>query len=71
LNLLDLLYQALDTPQGIAVPTDNVPLLRQKLYALRKGDPQLHVLGFSPSPTNPTTELWILRKEAPGAPEAE
>jgi hypothetical protein len=48
-----------------------VPLLRQKLYALRKGDPQLHVLGFSPSPTNPTTELWILRKEAPGAPEAE
>lgn len=65
--MIEHLYTALRSPYGVIVETDNVTLLRQKLYALRKQDPALSVLTFKPSPLNPTGELWIIkRKESDG-----
>lgn len=69
LDLLEKLYDALRAPIGIVVETEDPERLRQKLYALRKerqdADPQLRVLSFMISPTNPGSELWILKAKQP------
>lgn len=66
LDLLERMYDALRTPLGIVVETEDPERLRQRLYALRKerqdSDPQLRDLAFLPSRTNPG-ELWILRQK--------
>lgn len=59
--LLDLLYRAHHSERGIVVETSNVDGLRQKLYRLRKQDPELSHLILSPWPTSPTTHLAIVR----------
>lgn len=60
--LLDLLYEAINTPLGIIVSTTDPVLLRQKLYPLRKSDPDFEPLTFLPSPKQPDIHLWIVRK---------
>lgn len=63
LHLTELLYQALGVKIGIRVTTSDPDRLRQKLYALRKQDPDLACLSFTISPIDPA-ELWIVRKGA-------
>lgn len=62
-NLVELLYRALDAEVGIAVRTSDVQLLRNRLYLCRRQaqNPAFEALTFSPSRTNPDSELWILR----------
>jgi hypothetical protein len=59
--LLELLYDALRADIGVCVETNDPERLRMKLYAARKEDPQLGVLSFIISPTNPTSDLWIIK----------
>jgi len=61
--LLELLYEALRADVGIKVITDDVTALRQRLYALRKQDPDLAILSFIQSPINLNGELWIINRE--------
>lgn len=60
-NLLEILYSAYNAEIGVIVRTDNPERLRQKLYAERKKDPDLACLSFRISPTNPDSELFIMR----------
>lgn len=62
----ELLYEALASPLGLIIETNDPTALRAKLYQLRKTDPAFECLSFVTSRTNPTTQLWIVRK-----PEAE
>jgi len=62
--LLDLLYRAHHSEHGIVVETSNVDALRQKLYKLRKTDPDLEALILSPLPTSPATHLAIVKPNA-------
>lgn len=66
LNLLELLYEALRTERGVVVETDNVELLRQKLYRLRSQDPDFAKLSFLTSPIN-GADLWIVKTEVSDA----
>lgn len=69
LDLLEKLYEALRSPIGIVVSTEDPERLRQKLYALRRErqdeDPNLRVLSFLISPTSPGNELWIVKAKKP------
>lgn len=65
-DLMVHLYRAASTPRGIAVETDDVTRLRQKLYALMRDRPEFSNLSLIPSPLNPR-ELWIVNKEQPDA----
>jgi hypothetical protein len=60
LDLLEKLYDALRAPIGIIVSTEDPERLRQRAYALRRERPELRPLAFIISPTNPTSELWIM-----------
>lgn len=59
--LVQCLYDALDSPFGVVVETEDPERLRQKLYPLRKADPLFEPLSFVISPTN-GRDLWIVRK---------
>lgn len=61
---IELWYAALGSPHGVIVSTSDPEKAKQKLYALRKeaGDVDLYLLSIITSPTNPTGELWIVRK---------
>ena len=63
--MLDLLYEALASPYGIVVESTDPLLLRTKLYSERRKDPSFNRLSFVLSPTNPTSELWILITKEP------
>lgn len=56
-----LLYRAMTSPFGIVVESSDPDRLRQKLYPLRKAQPDFLSLSFVLSPMNPN-ELWIVRK---------
>lgn len=60
---IELLYEALRSPFGTVVESEDPERLRQQLYPLRKEDPDLAVLSFVISPFNPTTDLWIVKNE--------
>lgn len=62
LDLLEKMYDALRTPLGIILSTEDPERLRQKLYTLKKERPELSRLSFIISPTNPGRELWILAR---------
>lgn len=68
LGLVQLLYEALDTPFGLVIETNDAERLRQKLYPLRKEQEIFLPLSFVISPLN-GVDLWILNKGAPRAPE--
>lgn len=62
---LELLYQALHSPIGIVVVTDNYNLALGRLYKARReaADPELDKLQFRRSPTAPETQIWITKTE--------
>jgi hypothetical protein len=62
LQYANLLFEAINAQHGIRVATDNVPTLRQKLYAERKKSASFELLSFVPCPDNPTGELWIIHR---------
>lgn len=61
---LELLYEAYRSERGIIVETSDPERLRQKLYAERKksGDTDLNCLTFRISPTQPASQIFILKK---------
>ncbi len=61
LDLLERMYEALRSPFGVVVKTEDPERLRQKLYALRREHTDLLILSFVISPINPSTDLWIIR----------
>lgn len=68
---LEYLYDALAEPIGIVVLTDSPARLAQRLYRLRTAHaPIFENLAFVISPTEPQTQLWILKKTHE-RPEAE
>jgi hypothetical protein len=58
----EFLIEALASEFGIIVKSLDPIALRAKLYPLRKDDPEYHCLGFVISPTNPSEDLWIIKK---------
>lgn len=66
-DLLELLYNARNSPFGIVVETPDALFLRQKLYAVRREYPEeFPHLSFVISPMN-GADLWILNKESADA----
>lgn len=61
LELAALLYDALRTPLGTVIQTEDPERLRQRLYAVRKESPDFAPLSFVISPMN-GTDLWIVNK---------
>lgn len=60
---LEFLYNAKNSPFGIAIETDDAERLRQKLYAIRREFiADFEHLSFVISPMN-GSDLWILNKE--------
>jgi hypothetical protein len=62
IQLLGLLGEALASPLGIAVETSDPEKLRQRLYPVRKSEPEFACLAFERSPLS-STELWIVKHE--------
>lgn len=60
-SLAEFLYLAYNSPFGIVVHSDDPDFLRQKLYPIRKDNPDLHCLAFILSPINPG-DLWIVKQ---------
>jgi len=60
-NLLDLLYAAYHSELGICVETNDAERLRQKLYPMRKENPDFDPLAFVISPLN-GIDLWIMKQ---------
>ncbi len=72
--LLDLLYQAAQSPLGLVLEVEDFAKATQALYAARRlqGDPLLSGLQFRRSPTDPDYEVWIVRlTPAPPPPSPE
>jgi hypothetical protein len=63
LAFLELLYGALHSPFGTCVATNDAEFLRQKLYPIRKANPEFEPLSFILSPLG-NGDLWILRKSS-------
>ena len=64
LPVLELWYEALRHPIGVAVTTNSSDRLKAKLYAARKAaaDPALADLMVLTSPRNPTGEVFIAHR---------
>lgn len=62
MNLLEILYEAYRSEHGLIIQTNDPERLRQKLYAERKKDPDLACLGFRISPTQPESQLFVVKK---------
>ena len=60
-------YEALGTPLGIVIATDNPERFRAKLYALRKeaNDPMLDSISVVISPSSPGSHVWLVKRNAP------
>ena len=71
IDWLEMWYEALRSPYGIAIATDDIDRARAKLYEARRlaDDPELDALAVTISPTV-TSQLWIIHKEIKSA-EAE
>lgn len=57
------LYNALHSPLGIIIETDNPERVRARFYSTRTklSDPKLDCLSLVQSPTN-TAQLWIVKR---------
>lgn len=62
IHMTEILYQAVASPIGVIVATNDVTRLRAKLYTLRRADPLFANIALVPSPTNPSSELWVVKK---------
>ena len=62
-ELLELLFAAVKSDFGVVIETNNPRVLRQRLYPLRTEDlDTFGDLAFHLSPTDPQTQLWIVKK---------
>ena len=68
LPLIELLYNALNSPLGLIVESPDPRALMQKLYALRKDDPALSLISLSISKVNPNNLLILRRPDEDDAP---
>lgn len=59
-ELVALLFEALRSPHGLALSTDDPARLRQKLYPMRAADPALEPISFV-IPAVPG-ELWLVKR---------
>jgi hypothetical protein len=60
-DFAEILYAAFHSEFGVVVETNDPERLRQKLYPLRKENPDFDCLAFVISPLNPT-DLWIIKQ---------
>lgn len=60
-TLIELLYAAYHSELGICVETNDAERLRQKLYPMRKENPDFEPLAFVISPLN-AMDLWIVKQ---------
>ncbi len=65
---LNLWYEALGTPFGIVILTNNPERCRQRLYKLRDaaGDPVLSTISVVTSPTVPESHVWLVKRKQDG-----
>lgn len=68
LELTELLYDALRTPLGTVIQTEDPERLRQQLYPIRKENEDFTQLSFVISPIN-GLDLWIVNKGNADAPK--
>lgn len=61
LEYIEILYRASHSSCGLVVETSDAERLRQRLYPLRKENPDFEPLAFVISPFN-GKDLWILNK---------
>ena len=61
LELTELLYEALHTPLGTVIQTEDAERLRQRLYGIRRDCEDFTQLSFVISPIN-GMDLWIVNK---------
>lgn len=62
-RIIELLYQAISHPLGIAVQTTNAGKLRTACYVVMKGDTNFDDIKLTLSPVTPDTELWIRHEQ--------
>lgn len=64
-----LLYSAMASRFGIALPVNDYAAAAQALYKARTtlSDPELKILQFRRSPIDPDGELWIVRSKSDDA----
>lgn len=62
LDLLEILYTALQSPIGVVIRVSDFQLAQQRLYKARRDamDPELACLQFRRSPFDPL-EIWIVK----------
>lgn len=58
----EFLYDALASSHGIVLRSNDPVKLRERLYPLRKSEPEFADLSFVLSPISPETDLWIIRR---------
>jgi hypothetical protein len=61
IELIEVLYAAYHANFGVVVETSDPERLRQKLYPLRKENPDFDCLAFVISPLN-GIDLWIVKQ---------
>jgi hypothetical protein len=61
IELVELLYAAYSSEYGVCVETNDAERLRQKLYPIKKENPDFANLVLFISPLNPN-DLWIVNK---------
>lgn len=66
LPLLDYLLEAMKYDHGLSLECEDPIALRKKLYVEQRKWPDLAVLSFFLSPTNPGGELWIVKGKKNG-----
>lgn len=61
---INLWYEALGTPLGVVVQTNDPERFRQKMYALRRdsNDSSLEEISVVISPTNPGSHVWLVKR---------
>lgn len=62
LEYVELLYDAARSRFGLVIETNDAERLRQRLYAIRKENPDFANLAFVISPFN-GSDLWVVNKE--------
>lgn len=62
MELISLLFAALNSEFGVIVTTTDSAKLRSRLYPVKKADPTFSALHFVIPAANSTTTLWIVKK---------
>lgn len=66
---LSYFYSALGAKWGVVIETNNVPLLKSRLYVARRehGDPELSRIQLRQNPLKQDSEIWLIKGELPNA----